>query len=186
MLSHLVEEDARNHGFDSEKIPSVDKEKKKMNKLISQSELRSIMQKWIDPFIERYDQLGVGWSSGGWEGGFSWFLGGHYSNQGRSIFARLWNDKCWKIYQNGNQDTPCCEIYSDEIRIYDMSGNFDAFSLPEIKLLCERIREEYFGKNEKDDVMKILERKPDGYLLKSMPHEALLDCLNRFFAGTIL
>ena len=42
------------------------------------------------------------------------------------------------------------------------------------------------GKNEKDDVMKILERKPDGYLLKSMPHEALLDCLNRFFAGTIL
>ncbi len=38
------------------------------------------------------------------------------------------------------------------------------------------------GKNDKDCVMKILENKPDGYLLKSMPHDALLDALDRFFA----
>ena len=38
------------------------------------------------------------------------------------------------------------------------------------------------GKNDKDGVMKILENKPDGYLLKSMPHEELLDALHRFFA----
>jgi CheY-like chemotaxis protein len=38
------------------------------------------------------------------------------------------------------------------------------------------------GKNDKEGVMKILENKPDGYLLKSMPHEALLDALDRFFA----
>jgi DNA-binding NarL/FixJ family response regulator len=42
------------------------------------------------------------------------------------------------------------------------------------------------GKNDKDDVMRILEGKPDGYLLKSMGHEALLDSLDRFFAGSIL
>ena len=42
------------------------------------------------------------------------------------------------------------------------------------------------GKNDKDDVLKILEGKPDGYLLKSMPRETLLDSLDRFFAGTIL
>lgn len=38
------------------------------------------------------------------------------------------------------------------------------------------------GRNDKEGVMKILENKPDGYLLKSMPHEALLDALDRFFA----
>jgi CheY-like chemotaxis protein len=38
------------------------------------------------------------------------------------------------------------------------------------------------GKNDKEGVMKILQNKPDGYLLKSMPHEALLDALERFFA----
>jgi CheY-like chemotaxis protein len=38
------------------------------------------------------------------------------------------------------------------------------------------------GKNDKDGVIRILENKPDGYLLKSMPHEALLDALHRFFA----
>ena len=42
------------------------------------------------------------------------------------------------------------------------------------------------GKNEKEDVLRILERKPDGYLLKSMPHTELLEALNRFFVGTIL
>lgn len=42
------------------------------------------------------------------------------------------------------------------------------------------------GKNERENVLKILERKPDGYLLKSMSKEALLDSLNRFFAGNIL
>ncbi|MCR5734222.1 MAG: response regulator [Lachnospiraceae bacterium] len=39
------------------------------------------------------------------------------------------------------------------------------------------------GKNDRECVMKILERKPDGYLLKSMPREALLDSLDRFFAA---
>jgi len=38
------------------------------------------------------------------------------------------------------------------------------------------------GRNDKEGVMKILKNKPDGYLLKSMPHEALLDALERFFA----
>lgn len=38
------------------------------------------------------------------------------------------------------------------------------------------------GKNDKEGVMKILENKPDGYLLKSMPHEELIDALDRFFA----
>ncbi len=52
---------------------------------------------------------------------------------------------------------------------------------------CERIPIIFLtGKNDKDDVIKILELKPDGYLLKSMPHEVLLDSLDRFFAGSIL
>ncbi len=38
------------------------------------------------------------------------------------------------------------------------------------------------GRNDKEGVMKILENKPDGYLLKSMSHTALLDALERFFA----
>lgn len=42
------------------------------------------------------------------------------------------------------------------------------------------------GKNDREDVMKILERKPDGYLLKTMSKETLLDSLDRFFAGNIL
>lgn len=42
------------------------------------------------------------------------------------------------------------------------------------------------GKNEKEDVIRVLEKKPDGYLLKSMPHEDLLASLDRFFAGSIL
>ncbi len=42
------------------------------------------------------------------------------------------------------------------------------------------------GKNDRESVMKILERRPDGYLLKSMPRDALLDSLDRFFAGNIL
>ena len=38
------------------------------------------------------------------------------------------------------------------------------------------------GKNDKEGVIRILGNKPDGYLLKSMSHEALLDALDRFFA----
>lgn len=41
------------------------------------------------------------------------------------------------------------------------------------------------GKNDRECVIKILEKKPDGYLLKSMPREVLLDSLDRFFAGSI-
>ena len=37
------------------------------------------------------------------------------------------------------------------------------------------------GKNDRECVVQILEKKPDGYLLKSMPKEALLDSLDRFF-----
>ena len=38
------------------------------------------------------------------------------------------------------------------------------------------------GMNDKEGVMKILGQRPDGYLLKSMPREMLLDSLQRFFA----
>ena len=37
------------------------------------------------------------------------------------------------------------------------------------------------GRNDKEGVLKILEQRPDGYLLKSMPHEELLDALDKFF-----
>ena len=37
------------------------------------------------------------------------------------------------------------------------------------------------GRNDKEGVLKILEQRPDGYLLKSMPHEDLLDALDKFF-----
>ena len=37
------------------------------------------------------------------------------------------------------------------------------------------------GKNDREGIMKLLEQKPDGYLLKSMPKEELLDALERFF-----
>ncbi len=40
------------------------------------------------------------------------------------------------------------------------------------------------GKNDKEGVMKILENKPDGYLLKSMPRDELLDALERFFQAS--
>ena len=42
------------------------------------------------------------------------------------------------------------------------------------------------GRNDRGNVMRILERKPDGYLLKSMPKEELLDSLERFFSESIL
>ena len=38
------------------------------------------------------------------------------------------------------------------------------------------------GMNDKERVMKLLGQRPDGYLLKSMPREALLDSLQSFFA----
>ncbi|MBQ8117692.1 MAG: response regulator [Lachnospiraceae bacterium] len=42
------------------------------------------------------------------------------------------------------------------------------------------------GKNDKDTVVRILQRKPDGYLLKSLRKKELLDALNRFFVNAIL
>ncbi|MBQ9438699.1 MAG: response regulator [Lachnospiraceae bacterium] len=42
------------------------------------------------------------------------------------------------------------------------------------------------GKNDKESVLKILSKKPDGYLLKSMKKEELLDSLKRFFTESIL
>ena len=41
-------------------------------------------------------------------------------------------------------------------------------------------------KNDRENVMRILKHKPDGYLLKSMPKESLLESIDRFFAGSIL
>ena len=38
------------------------------------------------------------------------------------------------------------------------------------------------GMNDKEGVMKLLGHRPDGYLLKSLPREKLLDSLQRFFA----
>ncbi|MCR5501667.1 MAG: response regulator [Lachnospiraceae bacterium] len=38
------------------------------------------------------------------------------------------------------------------------------------------------GRNDREVVLKILEQRPDGYLLKSMPREEFLDALQRFFA----
>ena len=38
------------------------------------------------------------------------------------------------------------------------------------------------GKNDREHVFKILENKPDGYLLKSSQKESLIDAIGRFFA----
>ncbi|MBE5845012.1 MAG: response regulator [Butyrivibrio sp.] len=38
------------------------------------------------------------------------------------------------------------------------------------------------GKNDRDHVFKILETKPDGYLLKSSQKDSLIDAINRFFS----
>ncbi len=40
----------------------------------------------------------------------------------------------------------------------------------------------FTSKSERDNVVRILERKPDGYFLKSTPKTELLDFLDRFFA----
>ena len=42
------------------------------------------------------------------------------------------------------------------------------------------------GQSDRDNVMKILEKKPDGYLLKSLPKDALLDSLERLFADLLI
>ncbi len=42
------------------------------------------------------------------------------------------------------------------------------------------------GQSDRENVMRILEKKPDGYLLKSMPKEALLDSLDRLFRDIVL
>ncbi len=42
------------------------------------------------------------------------------------------------------------------------------------------------GRNDKEGVLQVLSQKPDGYLLKSMPREELLDALDRFFTGAFL
>ncbi len=38
------------------------------------------------------------------------------------------------------------------------------------------------GMNDKEGVLKLLEQRPDGYLLKSIPREELLEALQRFFS----
>ena len=42
------------------------------------------------------------------------------------------------------------------------------------------------GKNDRESVMRIIKHKPDGYLLKTMKKNELLDNLERFFAESIL
>jgi len=42
------------------------------------------------------------------------------------------------------------------------------------------------GQSDRENVMKILEKKPDGYLLKSMPKEALMDSLDRLFRDLLI
>ena len=42
------------------------------------------------------------------------------------------------------------------------------------------------GKDDKDSVMKIIDKKPDGYLLKSTPKDQLLSSIDKFFADYIL
>lgn len=42
------------------------------------------------------------------------------------------------------------------------------------------------GQNDKDNVLRILHRKPDGYVLKSTSKDELLNTLNRFFVNSIL
>lgn len=41
------------------------------------------------------------------------------------------------------------------------------------------------GKNDRDHVFSILHYKPDGYLLKSLSKEALIDSIDRFFAESL-
>ncbi len=42
------------------------------------------------------------------------------------------------------------------------------------------------GKDDKDSVMQIIEKKPNGYLLKSTPKDQLLKSIDDFFADHIL
>ena len=42
------------------------------------------------------------------------------------------------------------------------------------------------GQNDKDNVLRILHRKPDGYVLKTATKDDLLNTLNRFFVNSIL
>ncbi len=42
------------------------------------------------------------------------------------------------------------------------------------------------GQSDRENVMRILEKKPDGYLLKSMPKDALMDSLDRLFGDLLI
>ena len=42
------------------------------------------------------------------------------------------------------------------------------------------------GKNDRNSVMQVINRKPDGYILKTMKKEELLETLDRFFTDSIL
>ena len=41
------------------------------------------------------------------------------------------------------------------------------------------------GKNDRDHVFSILHYKPDGYLLKTLSREALIDSIDRFFSESL-
>ena len=71
------------------------------------------------------------------------------------------------------------------------------YEMPEMDgcALMKRIRDEHpeqnipiiflTGKNDKDHVFRVIEYKPDGYLLKTSGKDALLDVIRRFFAETL-
>ena len=42
------------------------------------------------------------------------------------------------------------------------------------------------GQSDRENVMRILEKKPDGYLLKSMPKDALMDSIERLFRDLLI
>ena len=71
---------------------------------------------------------------------------------------------------------------------YEMPGK-DGYELLKLLRKDDRTRKIpvifLTGKNDRDHVFKILEYKPDGYLLKTTQREALLDTIHRFFSETM-
>ena len=59
----------------------------------------------------------------------------------------------------------------------NIRGNLDTANIPVIFLT---------GKDDRESVLRIIKRRPDGYLLKTQRKEDLLDSLSRFFTESIL
>lgn len=116
------------------KESETDKEKKRMNKLISQKELISIFQKWIEPFIpEDEDKCCFGIV----DGKFYWILDGNTITAQRCTEDN--GTTYWRIYQSVYFDKPCLEIFPDHIRLHNDSGYFGSFSVDSIRDLSRMI-----------------------------------------------